>query len=62
MTKQIYMKTMNWKILKSFPLKSGTGHGCLLITPIKLVLDILATAIRQEIKTNSKGSQIIPVS
>ena len=48
-----------WKVilLKAFPLKSGTGQGCLL-SPLlfNIVLEVLATAIRAE--KEIKGIQV----
>ena len=47
--KAIYDKpTANGEKLKAFPLKSGTRQGCLLSSLLfKIVLEVLATAIRQ---------------
>ena len=49
--------TLNGKKLKVFPLKSGTRQGCPL-SPLlfSIVLDVLATAIREE--KEIKGIQI----
>ena len=47
---------LNGQKLKSFPLRSGTRQGCLLSSLLfNMVLEILATAIRQE--TEIKGIQ-----
>ena len=48
---------LNSKNLKTFPLKSGIRHGCPL-SPLlfKIILEILATAIREE--KQMKGIQI----
>ena len=41
--------TLNGEKLKAFPLKSGTRQGCALSTPLfNIVLEILATAVREE--------------
>ena len=60
--KAIYKKpaaniTLNGQKLKAFPLRSGTGQGCLL-SPLlfNIALEVLATAIRQE--KEMKGIQI----
>ena len=37
---------LNGEKLKAFPLKSGTRKGCP-FSPLKIVLEVLATAIRQ---------------
>ena len=46
---------LNGEKLKAFPLRSGTGQGCL-VSPIlfNIILEVLATAIRgeTEIKRN----------
>ena len=48
---------LNGQKLKSFPLRSGTRQGCPLLPLLfNIVLEVLATAIRQENKI--KGSQI----
>ena len=54
MVKAIYDKPtgniiLNGKKLKAFPLRSGTRQGCQL-SPLlfKIVLEVLATAIREE--------------
>ena len=60
--KAIYDKTtaniiLNQLQLKLFPLKSGTRQGCLLLPLVlNIVLEVLATAIRQE--EEIKGIQI----
>ena len=48
---------LNGQKLKAFPLRSGTRQGCL-FSPLlhNIVLEVLTTAIRQEIKI--KGIQI----
>ena len=48
---------LNCEKLKSFPLRSGTRHGCPL-SPLlfNIILDVLATAIREE--KAIKGIQI----
>ena len=49
--------TLNNEKLKAFLLKSGTRQGCLLSTLLfNIVLEVLATAIRQE--KDLKGIQI----
>ena len=47
---------LNGENLKAFPLRSGTRHGCLL-SPLlfNIVLEVLATAIREE--SGIKGIQ-----
>ena len=48
---------LNGEKLKAFPLKSGTRQGCPLSTPLfNIVLEILATAVREE--KEIKGIQI----
>ena len=61
MVKAIYDKPMtnilNGDKLKAFPLRSGTRQGCPLLPLLfKIVLEVLATAIRQE--KEIKGIQI----
>ena len=51
--------------LKAFPLKSGKRQGCLLSTLFfNLILEVLATAIRQEktIKGLQMGSEVVKLS
>ena len=48
---------LNGKKLKAFPLRSGTRQGCPLSPPLfNIVLEVLATAIREE--KEIKGIQI----
>ena len=48
---------LNWQKLKTFPLRSGTRQGCPLLPLLfSIVLEVLATAIRQE--KEIKGIQI----
>ena len=48
---------VNGQKLQVFPLRSGTSQGCLLSPPLfNIVLEVLATAIRQE--EEIKGIQI----
>ena len=59
--KAIYEKptaniTLNKQKLKAFPLRSGTRNWCLSPLLLNTVLEVLATAIRQEKKI--KGIQI----
>ena len=60
--KAIYEKSttniiLNGRKLKAFPLRSGTRQGCLLSSLFfNIVLEVLATAIRQE--KEMKGIQI----
>ena len=62
MMKAIYERptdniTLNGQKLRAFPLRSGTRQGCPLSPPLfKIVLEVLATAIRQE--KSIKGIQI----
>ena len=48
--------TLNGEKLKAFPLRSGTRQGCPLSQLFNIVLEILATAIREE--KEIKGIQI----
>ena len=68
--KAIYKKPtanirFNGQKLKSFPLRSGAGQGCLL-SPLlfNIVLEVLATAIRQEeeIKCVQIGKEKVKLS
>ena len=56
---------LNGQKLKAFPLRSGTRQGCLL-SPLlfNIVLEVLATAIRQEkeIKGNQIGKEEVKLS
>ena len=53
-TANIILKAEN---LKTFPLRSGTRQGCPLLPPLfNIVLEVLATAIREE--KEIKGIQI----
>ena len=46
---------LNGEKLKPFPLKSGTGQGCPLSSLLfNIVLEVLATAIRQTNKRNKR--------
>ena len=48
---------LNGEKLKPFPLRSGIGHGCPLLPLLfNIVLEVLATAIKQE--KEIKGIQI----
>ena len=48
---------LNGEKLKAFPLKSGTGQGSPLSTPLfNIVLEIIATTVREE--KEIKGIQI----
>ena len=48
---------LNGKELKSFPLRSETRQGCLLLSPVfNMVLEVLARVLRQ--KREIKGIQI----
>ena len=42
--------------LKAFPLRSGTGQGCLLLLLFSMVLEVLTVAVRKE--KELKGIQI----
>ena len=60
-----YNKILNGEKLKVFPLKSGTRQGCPLLPLLfNIVLEVLATAIRQtkEIKGIQIGKEEIKLS
>ena len=49
---------LNGEKLKAFPLKSGIRQGCPLSTLLfNIVLEVIATAIRQEIKGIQTGKE-----
>ena len=50
--------------LKAFPLKSGTSQGCLLSPLFDIVLEVLATAVREEkgIKRIQIGKEEVKLS
>ena len=54
---------LNGEKLKAFPLKSGTRQGCPL-SPLlfNIVLEVLATAIREEIKGIQIGEEEVKLS
>ena len=65
MTKYTYNIILSDEKLNTFPLKSGTRQGCLLSTLFfNLILEVLATAIRQEktIKGLQMGSEVVKLS
>ena len=54
---------LNGEKLKAFPLKSGTRQGCPLSTLLfNIVLEVLATAMREEIKGIQIGKEEIKLS
>ena len=56
---------LNGEKLKAFPLRSGTKHGCPLSPPLfNIVLEVLATAIREEkeIKVIQIGKEVVKLS
>ena len=49
--------------MKVFLLKSATRQGCLLLSlPLNIVLEVLATAIRKEIKCIQIGREEVKMS
>ena len=54
---------LNGEKLKAFPLRSGTRHGCPLLPLLfHIVLEILATVIREEIKGIQIGKEEVKLS
>ena len=54
---------LNGEKLKAFPLKSGTRQGCPLSPFLfNIVLEVLATAIKQEIKGIRIGKEEVKLS
>ena len=46
--KPVANRILNGEKLKAFPLRSGTRQGCPLSPLFNIVLDVLATTIREE--------------
>ena len=54
---------LNGEKLKAFPLRSGTGEGCPLLPLLfNIVLEVLATAVREEIKGIQIGKEEVKLS
>ena len=54
---------LNHEKLKAFPLRSGTGEGCPLLPLLfNIVLEVLATAVREEIKGIQIGKEEVKLS
>ena len=54
---------LNREKLKAFPLRSGTGEGCPLLPLLfNIVLEVLATAVREEIKGIQIGKEEVKLS
>ena len=60
--KAIYVKpivniNLNGENLKAFPLRSGTRQGCPLSSLFNIVLEVLATAVREEKGKESRSEK-----
>ena len=48
---------LNGENLKAFPLRSGTRQGCPLSSLFNIVLEVLATAVREEKGKESRSEK-----